>query len=156
MTNTTIRRATGADFPTLLDIDATSFPDGLAYDAEELFYFMNQPGAETWLLESEGRIAAFMIVDVDRRSRWITLVTLDVLQDYRRLGFGSILMRKSEEIALENNARNFRLQVDVTNAGAIRFYEKHQFQASRKLPHYYSNGNDAFLMIKRLGQGEGA
>jgi len=150
MTNTTIRRATGADFPTLLEIDSASFPDGLAYDSDELSYFMNQPGAETWVLESEGSIAAFMIVDVDRRNRWITLVTLDVLQDYRRLGFGSILMKKSEEIALENNARNFRLQVDVTNAGAIRFYEKHQFQASRKLPHYYSNGNDAYLMIKRL------
>src|SRR6185369_13827133 len=74
MTNTTIRRATGADFATLLEIDAASFPDGLAYDAEELFYFMSQPGAETWLLESDGHIAAFMIVDVDRRNRWITLV----------------------------------------------------------------------------------
>ena len=113
---------------------------------------MNQAGAETIVLERGGTIAAFLIVEVDHRKRSGTVVTLDVREGCRRLGFGSKLIQRAEEIVAENDAWQFRLQVDVNNAGAIAFYEKHGFQRARKLNRYYADGHDAWLMIKTLRQ----
>lgn len=155
MAKTIIRPATSADFPVLLAIDAASFPLGISYDSEELSYFINQDGAETIVLEDGGTIAAFIIVDVDRKARSATIVTLDVREEFRRKGYGSQLLRRSEEILLEHNVTTYGLQVDVTNAGAITFYEEHGFRAARKLSKYYPDGHDAYLMIKSLQQDDG-
>ena len=152
MAKTIIRHATSADFPVLLEIDGDSFPRGIAYDSEELSYFMSQDGTETIVLESAGTIAAFLIVDVDRKSKAATIVTLDVRENYRRRGFASELLRRSEEIVAGHDVRNFGLQVDVHNAGAIAFYERHGFRFARKLKHYYADGHDAWLMVKTLPQ----
>jgi len=155
MAKTIIRPATSLDFPTLLEIDAASFPAEVAYDSEELSYFMNQEGAETIVLETDGLIAAFLIVDVNRKGKAATIVTLDVREDCRRLGFGSKLLVRSEEIVAGHNVETYGLQVDVHNAGAIAFYERHGFRSTRKLRHYYADGHDAWLMIKRLPQNGG-
>jgi len=155
MSKTIIRHTTSEDFPVLLEIDAASFPEETAYSSKELSYFMNQAGAETIVLERGGTIAAFLIVEVDHRKRSGTVVTLDVREGCRRLGFGSQLIQRAEEIVTENDAWQFRLQVDVNNAGAIAFYEKHGFQRARKLNRYYADGHDAWLMIKTLRQDDG-
>ena len=155
MPKTIIRHATSADFPVLLEIDAASFPVETAYDSKELSYFMNQTGADTIVLERGGRVAAFLIVEFDHRKKTGTVVTLDVREECRRLGFGSQLLQRAEEIVTEQNAWQFRLQVDVNNAGAMEFYEKHGFERVRKLNRYYADGHDAWLMIKTLPQDDG-
>lgn len=152
MAKTIIRHATTADFPVLLEIDTASFPEETAYNSHELAYFMNQTGAETIVLERSGAVAAFLIVEVDHRKKTGTVVTLDVREDSRRLGYGSRLLQRAEQIVTEHEAWQFRLQVDVNNEGAIAFYEKHGFQRIRKLYHYYADGHDAWLMIKTLPQ----
>ena len=155
MAKTIIRPATSLDFPILLEIDAASFPAGVAYDSGELSYFMNQEGAETIVLEMDGSIAAFLIVDVDLNARSAMIVTLDVREDCRRLGFGSRLLLRSEEIVSGHNIKVFGLQVDVHNTGAIAFYEKHGFRSTRRLRRYYADGHDAWLMLKTLPQDGG-
>jgi ribosomal-protein-alanine N-acetyltransferase len=155
MPKTIIRHATSDDFPVLLEIDTASFPAETAYDSTELAYFMNQTGTETIVLEHAGSVAAFLIVEVDQARKTGTVVTLDVRADFRRLGYGSQLLQKAEEIVTGNDAWQFRLQVDVSNAGAIAFYERHGFRPVRKLRHYYADGHDAWLMIKTLPQGDG-
>jgi len=155
MAKTIIRHATSEDFPVLLEIDTASFPKETAYDSNELSYFMNQTGAETIVLEQAGRVAAFLIVEIDHRKRTGTVVTLDVREDSRRLGYGSQLLQKAEEIVSEKDAWQFRLQVDVNNTGAITFYEKHGFQITRRLNNYYADGHDAWLMLKTLPQDGG-
>jgi ribosomal-protein-alanine N-acetyltransferase len=155
MAKTIIRHATNEDFPVLLEIDAASFPQETSYDSKELSYFMNQTGAETIVLERGGTVAAFLIVEVDHRKKTATVVTLDVREDFRRLGFGSQLLQKAEEIATEHDSWQFRLQVDVNNTGAIAFYERHGFQPVRRLNHYYADGHDAWLMVKKLPPDDG-
>jgi ribosomal-protein-alanine N-acetyltransferase len=155
MSKTLIRPATSEDFPVLLEIDAASFPEETAYNSKELSYFMNQAGAETIVLERGGKVAAFLIVEVDHHKKTGTVVTLDVREECRRLGFGSQLIQRAEEIVMKNDAWQFRLQVDVNNSGAIAFYEKHGFQRARKLNRYYADGHDAWLMVKTLQQDDG-
>lgn len=150
MTKTLIRHAIPADFDSLLAIDVSSFPGGVAYDATELAYFMNHEGAETIVLESDGKIVAFLIMEIHRNRRTATIVTLDVCENERRNGYGSQLLRRSEQMLIDFGVEAYDLQVDVTNTGAIAFYKKHGFTTVRTLRHYYANGNDAFLMVKEL------
>jgi [ribosomal protein S18]-alanine N-acetyltransferase len=155
MAKTNIRYAIRADFPVLLEIDTSSFPEETAYDSTELSYFMSHNGAETIVLERAGIVEAFLIVDFDYRKKSATIVTLDVRGNCRRLGYGSKLLQRAEEIVTKHNIREFTLQVDVNNDGAIAFYEKHGFQITRKLNHYYPDGHDAWLMLKTLPLDDG-
>jgi ribosomal-protein-alanine N-acetyltransferase len=150
MAKTLIRHAAREDFETLLEIDEASFPGGVAYDANELAYFMNRLGAETIVAEEDGQIVAFLIMEVHRARRSATIVTLDVRETCRRSGYGTQLLKRSEEILGDYGVELYDLQVDVTNRNAIRFYKKHGFSIARTLPNYYANGHDAYLMVKEL------
>src|ERR1051325_11008930 len=136
MTKTLIRHAVPADFDSLLAIDVSSFPGGVAYDATELAYFMNHEGAETIVLETDGNIVAFLIMEIHRNRRTATIVTLDVRENERRHGYGSQLLQRSEEMLIDLGVEAYDLQVDVTNTGAIAFYKKHGFATVRTLRHY--------------------
>jgi [ribosomal protein S18]-alanine N-acetyltransferase len=150
MAKTLIRHAVSGDFDALLEIDQASFIRGVAYEAAELSYFMNRAGAETLVLEEDSQIVAFLVLEVHRTRRSGTIVTLDVRETHRRNGYGTQLLSRAEDILVEYGAEAYDLQVDVKNRGAIRFYKKHGFQTVRTLPHYYANGNDAYLMVKQL------
>ena len=150
MTKTLIRHAIAADFESLLAIDVSSFPGGVAYDAAELAYFMNHEGAETIVVELDGTIVAFLIMEVHRTRRTATIVTLDVCENERRNGHGSRLLKRSEEMLVDYGVEAYDLQVDVTNRAAIAFYRKYGFESVQTLKNYYANGHDAFLMVKEL------
>jgi ribosomal-protein-alanine N-acetyltransferase len=150
MPKTLIRHASPPDFNELLEIDQASFSGGVAYDASELSYFMNRSGAETLVLEEDGRIVAFLILEVHRTRRSGTIVTLDVRGTHRRNGYGTLLLSRAEEILSQYGVEAYDLQVDVQNRGAIVFYKKHGFRTVRTLGRYYANGHDAYLMVKEL------
>ena len=150
MPKTLIRHAVGEDFHVLLEIDEASFPRGVAYDANELAYFMNRDGSETIVLEEDSSIVAFLIMELHRNRRSATIVTVDVRENVRRKGYGSRLLLRAEEILKDYGIEFYDLQVDVSNRKAILFYKKHGFNIVRTLRRYYANGNDAYLMIKDL------
>jgi ribosomal-protein-alanine N-acetyltransferase len=152
---TLIRYATSADFDTLLRIDASSFPRDIAYDNVELAYVMNRPGAETLVLEEDGEIAAFLLMDVNRRRKLATLVTLDVKNEKRRNGYAAELLERSESILRGQGVVRYDLQVDTKNDAALSFYRKHGFQVEKRLAKYYPGGRDAWQMIKKLPKSDG-
>jgi ribosomal-protein-alanine N-acetyltransferase len=150
MAKTLIRHAVTADFDTLLQIDQASFARNVAYNAAELSYFMRRDGAETIVLEENGEIVAFLILEVHNTRRSGTIVTLDVRETHRRSGYGSRLLKRAENILAEYGAEIYDLQVDVNNRSAIRFYKKHGLRRVSTIRHYYANGNDAYVMVKEL------
>jgi len=112
---------------------------------------MDREGAETIVLEVDKTIVAFLIMEVLRNRRRATVVTLDVDERHRRNGYGSQLLKRSEQTLADYGVEIYDLQVDVTNRAAIIFYKKHGFENVRVLPNYYANGHDAYLMVKELG-----
>ncbi len=145
-----IRRAVAADFPTLLAIDQSCFPPGVAYDRWELRYFMSQAGATNLVAEVEDQTVGFLVLDSEPEGRRATLVTLDVVEAHRNTGIGSLLLDRSEELLRKQEISRYRLQVDISNEGAIAFYQKHGFRTHQTLSGYYSNGADAYLMEKEI------
>ena len=47
-------------------------------------------------------------------------------------------------------AREIRLEVDVRNTPAIRFYERMGFRTTRTMADYYGAGRDGYRMTRRL------
>ena len=150
MTKTLIRHAIPADFESLLAIDVSSFPGGVAYDATELAYFYEprRSGNDCPRSKRENR----RLPDYGNPSYTSRCNNRDVgrLRERTAKRVREPPLKRSEEMLLDYGVEAYDLQVDVTNAGAIVFYKKHGFETVKTLRKYYANGNDAFLMVKEL------
>lgn len=75
------------------------------------------------------------------------LVSLAVLQQYRRQGVASALLKHSMSAVQQFNISEYVLEVRVSNTGAVRLYEDtHGYEKIRIVDHYYKDGEDAFYM----------
>lgn len=68
--------------------------------------------------------------------------------DYRKKGFASKMLDFMVEKCL--SLTNITLEVDVDNVSAINLYHKYGFNDVSVRKNYYSNGNDALLMMKEM------
>ena len=136
------------DFQRLYEIDQACFPRGVAYSRRMLRWFLAEPGAECIVAESAGEIAGFVLTD--RRKSEGHIVTLDVLEAYRRQGLGSALLEAAERGLAARGVSKVYLETATTNAAAVAFWQKHGYRTADVLPGYYSNGDDAYEMSKTL------
>ncbi|GAC1511356.1 MAG: hypothetical protein NVS1B6_17880 [Steroidobacteraceae bacterium] len=141
------------DFEALHTLDQLCFDPLIAYSRAELDFFINRPSSMTIVARdtaSEAEpLAGFIIVDHERPKSG-HIITVDVLERYRRQGVGTDLMREAERRSIAAKRRAILLEVAVANHVARRFYERHGYIVLRKLPDYYKRGGDAFLMGKNL------
>ena len=68
----------------------------------------------------------------------------------RRTGLGSALLRNFETAALANGAEQVFLEVRVGNRRAKTFYASHGYQRYRTRHGYYTDGEDAVCLRRRL------
>ena len=80
------------------------------------------------------------------------IITLGVLAPYRNAGLGSALLRR----CLDTVRRELpevvlaRLHVQVSNADAIRFYEKHGFRVIETVENYYLRTEPRHAVVLEL------
>ena len=74
-----------------------------------------------------------------------TILNFCVKKEYRGKGIGRLLL---EEV-LKIKEGSITLEVRKSNLKAISFYEKNGFQSVLIRPNYYSNGEDAILMLRK-------
>jgi len=80
------------------------------------------------------------------------IVSIAVLEGYRRRGIGTALMEAALRGLKEYGAKEVYLEVRVSNIPAIRLYEKLGFTIKKTIPYYYLDGEDAYLMVKSLAE----
>ena len=78
------------------------------------------------------------------------VVSVAVLPEYRRKGIGRALVTKAMEGMLRYGAKQCYLEVRVTNDEAISLYKKLGLEISRSIRGYYADGEDAYVMTKKL------
>lgn len=78
------------------------------------------------------------------------IVSVAVLPQYRRRGIGQALINAAMEGMRLYKAKQSYLEVRVTNTSAIALYRKLGFDITRRIHGYYSDGEDAYVMSKRL------
>ncbi len=167
-----VRRATKEDIPAVMSVNLRSLPENYWYGFYE-YILMNWP--EAFLVaESSGVIVGYAMSRVEETGdplllglfddkgtpvvrRWLEprkaghLVSIAVLKEYRRQGIGSSLLAETLRVMKEEyKAESVFLEVRISNKPAIRLYHKYGFRIARRIPHYYRDGEDAYVMVIRL------
>jgi [ribosomal protein S18]-alanine N-acetyltransferase len=137
-----------ADLETLYRIDQACFPKGIAYGHTEMRIYLHSPGAHCLLAEVVGEAAGFILTERSRRAAHI--ITLDVLEHYRRQKIGSLLLAAAEQESASHGVARMVLETATTNHAAIAFWHQHGYREFGVVKDYYGRGLDTFEMEKRL------
>ena len=78
------------------------------------------------------------------------VVSIAVLPQTRRKGIAEALIKKALEGMEYYKAKQCFLEVRVTNEAGTSLYKKLGFEITRTVNGYYSDGEDAYVMTKRL------
>jgi [ribosomal protein S18]-alanine N-acetyltransferase len=133
------------DLEAAYELDQRCFDREIAYTRGQIRAFLSRPGAIGLIAESHGRLSGFAIGE-SAGSRG-HVVTIDVDASDRRRGAGKQLLAELLRRLAAGGVREVRLEVDLRNAAAIRFYERMGFREKRRLPDYYGPGLDGMRMV---------
>ena len=78
------------------------------------------------------------------------IVSIAVLPEYRGKGLGKGLVSNALNGMTGNGAKESYLEVRVSNLAAISLYEKLYFNVVRTRRSYYKDGEDAFVMARKV------
>jgi ribosomal-protein-alanine N-acetyltransferase len=145
----TIRAAERADLLAVVRIEKASFPQPWPYDAFERF--LDEPGF--LVAEVDGEIAGYVVADVTQQIGRALGHVKDVAvhPDRRGAGVGSALLSRSLAVLGAHGAETVKLEVRRSNDGAKRLYREFGFDPLRQVPEYYGDGEDAIVMVRKLG-----
>ncbi len=135
-----IRRANVNDAKEIALLDDKMFIDSLSYD---FIYtdLLNNPFAYYFVYEENNKIVGYINCWVSENTE---ILNFCVEEEYQKRGIGNLLFAEVEKIA--NGVMT--LEVRVSNTNAINFYSKRGFNKALIRKGYYSNGEDAILMVR--------
>ncbi|MCE5214297.1 MAG: ribosomal protein S18-alanine N-acetyltransferase [Methanobacterium sp.] len=141
-----IREFRRPDINRVLEIEQKSFKD--PYPVNILLDIYNL-GAGFLVAQQDNIIVGYIIF-------WIRfqdeghIISIAVDKKYRRNEVGSQLVFTALEIFKRYNITLIKLEVRVSNRGAIKFYKKLGFIEKKVLKDYYEDFEDAVLMERNL------
>jgi ribosomal protein S18 acetylase RimI-like enzyme len=147
----TIRDFLASDLEKAYQLDQTCFEQGISFTRGQIRDFVRRPGAIGLVVDrpdDRKEMLAFAIGQVSGSRAH--LITIDVASSARRSGLGRTLLEELLARFAAAGARTVRLEVDLRNAPARRFYESMGFEETRKLPDYYGDGLDGMRMVRDL------
>ena len=78
------------------------------------------------------------------------LVSIAVLEEYRRFGIASALLSKSMPEILKKNISEYVLEVRISNEGAIDLYKGFNYKTEAVKKKYYKDGENAYYMVRNV------
>ncbi len=118
--------------------------------SEYVYEIHDNPYANPYVVVESNEIVAYF-------DYWVIferaeIATIGVKENYRKQGYGQIMMDYITKDAEEKGCENISLEVRVSNEKAIKLYEKNGFiQINIRKNYYDDNHEDAYLMMKPLG-----
>ncbi len=153
-----IRQFRESDLDTVIKINRACLPENYpSFFFLSIFY--KYPKSFLVAVHNDNTICGYCMWRVEKglsnfALRWTKkghLVSIAVLEAYRRQGIGEALLLKGMQSMKEDyGASEFILEVRISNSSAIALYEKHGFQKIKTLSGYYRDGENAYLMAKRI------
>jgi ribosomal protein S18 acetylase RimI-like enzyme len=143
-----LRDYTPADFEALFEIDQQCFEPAIAYSRPDLRSYLNLPGGDCVIAEAAGQTAGFLATAHENRVG--SVVTIDVLAAYRRMGVAALMLAESERRLAAAGVRTIELETATDNVSAIAFWQKHGYLTRQIRKKYYPDGRDAFSMTKGI------
>ena len=127
----------------------------------DLFFMdLHERFSETFIVaEEDGKIVGYIMsrVEVGLSNHGLGglirkghVVSIAVLPQSRRKGVAQALINTAMDGMRYYKAKQCFLEVRITNTIGIALYKKLGFEVSRTINSYYSDGEDAYVMSKKL------
>jgi ribosomal-protein-alanine N-acetyltransferase len=139
------------DLEALHRIDQACFAQGISYSRPELAAFITHPTSKTWVAIAGDQVIGFLVAD-RKPQRVGHIITIDVAEPWRRRNVGTTLMDAAEDWARTQKLRYVYLETAEDNLTAQAFYEKRGYARIKQLARYYSNGANAWVMVKAVSE----
>src|ERR1700730_8663680 len=147
-TQPVIAEMTQIDINECWRLDQRCFSDGEAYDRETIRYLLSHAQSVCHkVISPSDKMMAFVVgmIEPDGTGH---VVALGVAPEQRRLGHGRRLMHEVEQGFLQRGVSTVRLEVRTSNISAQRLYLDLGYKIVRRMTHYYTSGDDGYLMVK--------
>ena len=152
-----LRKFTPDDLQSVMQINRVCLPENYT---DFFFIDLYQRFPETFIVAEEGgKIVGYIMcrIEVGLSSfglggliRKGHVVSIAVLPHVRRKGVAQALMNVAMEGMRYYKAKQCYLEVRVTNGAGVALYKKLGFDMSRTVDGYYSDGEAAYVMTKKL------
>jgi len=153
----TLRKFVPDDLQNVMQINRVCLPENYS---DFFFMDLHQRYPETFIIcEENGQIEGYIMCRIEvglsnygfsglvRKGH---VVSIAVLPQFRHEGVAQALIKRALEGMDYYKARQCFLEVRITNDIAISLYKKLGFEVTRTISGYYSDGEDAYVMTKRL------
>ncbi|BFH73286.1 ribosomal protein S18-alanine N-acetyltransferase [Sulfurisphaera javensis] len=154
-----VRIARITDIDEIIKINRLALPENYPY-----YFFvehLKEYEAAFYVAEVDGQIVGYIMPRIEWGFSNLKqlpslvkkghVVSIAVLEPYRRMGIGTALLQASLKAMKEvYGAEEVYLEVRVSNTPAINLYKKLGFKEVKILKHYYADGEDAYLMAAPL------
>jgi [ribosomal protein S18]-alanine N-acetyltransferase len=153
----TLRKFVPDDLQSVMQINRVCLPENYT---DFFFIDLHQRFPETFIVaEEEGKINGYIMCRIEvglsnfgfgglvRKGH---VVSIAVMPQTRRKGMASALIKRAMEGMEYYKGKQGFLEVRVTNEAAITLYKNLGFEVTRTINGYYSDGEDAYVMTKKL------
>ena len=125
------------------------FQNGEEYSKSTLNYLLSDPTTISYrTVTREDEMIGFILAGMQNGIAHLT--TIGVAPEYRQQGIAEKMLHHLENAFLKREINTICLEVRVSNLPAQKLYQKLGYTIMQRLDSYYSNGEDAFLMMKPL------
>lgn len=145
------RPATDDDLEKVTQIEAKSIVP--PWKKEEFAAELGKPHAHFWVLtdeETDQNIIGYIVFHFPAEQAH--LITYAIDPDFRRKGWGKILLRQMISFVMRKGGESLILEVRKGNTAAVQLYQGLGFVVIRTLPKFYPDGEDAFVMLYKTEQ----
>ena len=148
--NATIRLARREDVPQITEIEREAFIE--PWDPEVFLQTLEWCPRTSLVADADGVVAGFLMgcLESTGEATFGHISNLAVHPAFRNRGIGSRLVLRAERQFLLEGAGAVLLEVRVSNTPGQAFYRALQYQDVYRIHAYYSNGEDAIVMMKEL------
>jgi len=142
-----IRRFSPTDIPQITSVVKRSLGENYPPSLYLTIYNLWQDGF--MVAQDDGRIVAFIaaVLSGEKAAR---VLMLAVHPDHRHRSLGQRLMNELYANSKGRGLDTIVLEVRKSNKNAIGFYQRQGFEIFGEIGNFYSNGEDAFKMMKVL------
>jgi ribosomal-protein-alanine N-acetyltransferase len=156
-THYTVRKFVPNDLQAIMQINRACLPENYT---DFFFIDLHQRYPETFIIaEENGKYLGYIMCRIEiglsamglgGLTRKGHVVSIAVMPQARHRGVAQAVINKSLEGMKYYKAKQVFLEVRVTNEPAISLYKKLDFEISKTINGYYSDGEDAYVMTKKL------
>ena len=153
----TLRKFKPDDLQSVMQINRVCLPENYT---DMFFVDLHQRFPETFIVaEENGSITGYIMCRIEvglsnfglggliRKGH---VVSIAVMPKSRRKGIATALLKAAMKGMEYYKAKQIYLEVRVTNAGGIDLYRKLGLEVTRTITGYYSDGENAYVMSKKL------